>query len=185
MSDHKRGRWQRTRAPDKGSLAAIYDDCHQPIYCYVYRLVGDVETARDLVADVFQRLLQAVQNGSGPDRNPKAWLYRTAHNLVVDYYRRQEHRRHLLLDEELVMAGDDPVGIAERRISAAQVRAALHRLTPDQQQVIALKFLEGLSSQEVADVLEKPVGAVKALQHRALSALRRQLAAEDKERVVA
>jgi len=83
------------------------------------------------------------------------------------------------------MAGDDPVGIAERRISAAQVRAALHRLTPDQQQVIALKFLEGLSSQEVADVLEKPVGAVKALQHRALSALRRQLAAEDKERVVA
>jgi RNA polymerase sigma-70 factor (ECF subfamily) len=81
----------------------------------------------------------------------------------------------------MVNAADDPVGSAERHLSEAQVRAALRQLTPDQQQVIALKFLEGLSNQEVADVTGKPVGAVKSLQHRALAALGRQLV-PDKER---
>lgn len=169
---------------DRDRLAAIYDDCHQPIYRYVYRLVGDVETTRDLVADVFCRLLQSAQNGSNPPRNAEAWLYRTAHNIVVDYYRYQQHRRHLTLDGEMVSATEeDLVHATERRLSAAQVRAALRYLTPDQQQVIALKYLEGLSNQEVAAVLEKTVGAVKSLQHRALCALRRQLA-PDKERVL-
>ena len=179
MSDQKRGL-------DSAKLASIYDDCHQPIYRYIYRLVGDVETTRDLVADVFQRFLQSVGNGNGLPQNPEAWLYRTAHNIVVDYYRRQQHRQHLPLDEEMASGTEDyPEHIAEGRISAAQVRAALQHLTPDQQQVIVLKFLEGLSNQEVAAVLEKPVGAVKSLQHRALSTLRRQLSTEDKERILA
>jgi RNA polymerase sigma-70 factor (ECF subfamily) len=65
--------------------------------------------------------------------------------------------------------------MAERHISAAQVRIALQHLTTDQQQIIALKFLEGLSNEEVANVLGKPVGAIKSLQHRALAALQRQL----------
>jgi RNA polymerase sigma-70 factor (ECF subfamily) len=171
------------RALDRDGLAAIYDEYHQPIYCYVYRQVGEVETARDLTAEVFHRLLRTAQGGGGPDRHPKAWLYRTAHNIVVDHYRREQHRRHLPLDDELINAKDDPAGSAERRLSAAQVRAALQHLTPDQRQVITLKFLEGLSNQEVAAVLEKPVGAVKSLQHRGLAALERQLA-PDKETIL-
>jgi RNA polymerase sigma-70 factor (ECF subfamily) len=186
VSDHNRRRWQSVQTLDRASLTAIYDDCHQPIYRYVYRLVGDVETARDLAADVFQRLLRSAHNGNGPPRNPEAWLYRTAHNIVVDYFRRRQHRQHFPLDDEMTTSAEDgPERIAEERVSAAQVRAALQHLTPDQQQVIALKFLQGLSNQEVAVVLEKSVGAVKSLQHRALSALRRELAAEDKERILA
>lgn len=169
---------------DRDTLTAIYDDYHQPIYRYVYRLVGDVETTRDLVADVFYRFLQSAQKGSTPSRNPAAWLYRTAHNIVVDYYRRQQHRRHLPLDEGMASrAEEDLMRTADRRLSAARVRAALQHLTPDQQQVIVLKFLEELSTQEVAAVLEKPVGAVKSLQHRALAALRRQLT-PDKEGIL-
>jgi RNA polymerase sigma-70 factor (ECF subfamily) len=167
---------------DRARLAAVYDEHHPAIYRYVYRQVGDVETARDLAAEVFHRLLRAARGDAGPDRHLKAWLYRTAHNIVVDHYRRQGHRRHLPLDEGLIDAGDDPASSAERRLSAARVRDALSRLTPDQQQVIVLKFLEGLSNQEVADVLGKPVGAVKSLQHRALAALGRELA-PDKERM--
>jgi RNA polymerase sigma-70 factor (ECF subfamily) len=182
VSDHEQARLRRARALDRAALAAIYDDYHQPVYRYVYRQVGDGETARDLVSEVFHRFLQAMQRGSGPDRYLAAWLYRTAHNIVVDHYRRQQHRRHLPLDEELVNATDDPAGTAEHRLSVAQVRAALQCLTPDQQQVISLKFLEGLSNQEVADVLGKPIGAVKSLQHRALAALQRQLA-PDKENI--
>ena len=184
MSDRKRGRLPPARISDGDTLAAIYDEYYQAIYRYVYRQVGDVETARDLTAEVFHRLLRAVKNGSSPERHPAGWLYRTAHNIVVDHYRRQQHRRHLPLDEELVNADDDPAGTAERRLSAAQVRAALQHLTPDQQQVIVLKFLEGLSNQEVAGVLGKPVGAVKSLQHRALAALQRRLA-PDKEKIIA
>ena len=189
VSDLKRARLpgarvlDEDRPLDRDGLAAVYDEHHPAIYRYVYRQVGEVETARDLTAEVFHRLLRAVQRGGAPDRHLKAWLYRTAHNIVIDHYRRQGHRQHLPLDEEMVNADDDPAASAERRLSGAQVRAALRRLTPDQQQVITLKFLEGLSNQEVADVTGKPVGAVKSLQHRALAALGRQLE-PDKERLL-
>lgn len=174
---------RRARAFDRAALAAIYDDNAQPIYRYVYRQVGQVETARDLTAQVFQNLLQAIQNGRGPEENVRAWLYRAAHNAVVDHFRRQQHRNHLPLKEDLATTGDDPVRLAEQRISAETVRAALHRLTPEQRQVITLKFLEGFSNAETAEVMGKPVGAVKSLQHRALAALARQLA-PSKEKVL-
>ena len=174
MNDYEQARLRRARAFDRAALAAIYDDYHQPIYRYVYRHVGEVETARDLTADVFQRLLQAFQQGKGPEQNLQAWLYRAAHNSVVDHYRRQKYRQHLPLQEDLVNVTDDPVAQAEDHISAAEVRSALQHLTPDQRQVLILKFLEGLSNQETAAVLNKPVGAVKSLQHRALAALQRQ-----------
>ncbi len=183
VSDHAQARLRQARALDRAALAAIYDDYHQPIYRYIYRQVGDVETARDLTAEVFQRFLQTMHQGGGPERHLAAWLYRTAHNIVVDYYRRQQHRRHLALEEDLADATQSTAESAERHLSATRVRAALQHLTPDQQQVVALKFLEGLSNQEVAAVLDKPVGAVKSLQHRALAALRRQLA-PDRERIV-
>jgi len=184
LSDHEQTRLRRVRARDRATLSAIYDEYHPLIYRYIYRQVGEVETARDLTADVFHHFLQAVQMGGGPDRHLTAWLYRAAHNAVIDHYRRQQHHRHLPLDEELASATDDPVGMAERHISAAQVRIALQHLTTDQQQIIALKFLEGLSNEEVANVLGKPVGAIKSLQHRALAALQRQLTPAKKKALV-
>lgn len=183
VSDHRRNRLRGADTLNRAKLAAIYDEYHSLIYRYIYRQVGDVESARDLTAEVFHRLLRSVQGRRSPDQNLAGWLYRTAHNMVVDFYRRQQHRRHLPLDEALIDCDDDPVGTVERRLSAAQVRAALQHLTPDQQQVIVLKFLEGLSNQQVAEVLDKPVGAVKSLQHRALAALQRQLSS-DKERIL-
>jgi RNA polymerase sigma-70 factor (ECF subfamily) len=156
-------------------LAAIYDAFHLPIYRYIYRQVSDVEAARDLTADVFHRLLQALQKGNGPSQDSKAWLYRTAHNIVVDYYRRQQHCDHLPLFDNIVDTDVSLAEDAETRLRAGAVRQALVALTPDQRQVIALKFLAGLTNQETAQVMEKPVGAVKSLQHRALEALRRQL----------
>jgi len=175
VNDQELVRLQRARAFDQTTLATIYDDYHQSIYRYIYHQVSDVETARDLTAEVFHRLLKSLQKGKGPDQNLQAWLYRTAYNCVVDHYRRQQHRQHLSLQEELVDAHNDPETLAENHISAEAVQAALQQLTPDQQQVITLKFLEGLSNQETANILHKPVGAVKSLQHRALAALQRRL----------
>ena len=162
-------------ACDGSTLADIYDEYHLPIYRYIYRQVSDVEMARDLSSDVFHRLLQAVQKGNGPRQDTKAWLYRTAHNIVVDYYRRMQHRDHLPLFDNMVDGGKDLSDAADQQLTADLVRQALDHLTPDQRQVITLKFLAGLSNSEVAEVMEKPVGAVKSLQHRALAALQRQL----------
>lgn len=175
---------QRARSFDRQELAAIYDEYQQPIYRYIYRQVGDVEVARDLTSDVFQRFLQALQKNQGPEDQLKAWLYRVAHNNVIDYYRRRQYRQHLPLDENVVERGDSPATLAERNISAEKVREALIQLTPEQREVITLKFLEGFSNVEVADLLNKPIGAIKSLQHRALAALQRQLViVQDQESV--
>ena len=130
-----------------------------------------MRTARDLTADVFHRLLQAVQKGKGPSRNAKAWLYRTAHNLVVDYYRRQQFRNHHPLEKDMSTGEPGPAQVAEDHALAETIREALATLTPEQSQVISLKFLDGLSIKEVASIMDKTPGAVKSLQHRGLLGL--------------
>jgi RNA polymerase sigma-70 factor (ECF subfamily) len=156
-------------------LADVYDQYYQPIYRYIFRQVGDMETSRELSGEVFHRLIKALQVGSNPDQHIAPWLYRTAHNLVVDHYRRQKHRQHLPLNDAVVPSVTDTEQDAEIRFSADAVRAALQELTADQKQVILLKYIEGLSNQEVADLMNKSVGAVKSLQHRALTVLRQRL----------
>lgn len=173
--DREFKRWQGIQSLDRKTLATIYDDYQPLIYRYIYRRTGEVEVARDLTAGVFERFLQAVGKGKGPDDNFRAWFYRVAHNIVVDHYRRQQHRNHVPLYDGALISSDGPDKVVERHLQAERLRSALSRLTADQQQVISLKFMEGLSNQEVAAVLDKPVGAVKSLQHRALAALNRQL----------
>jgi len=163
------------KTTSNSKLTEIYDEYHTSIYRYIYRQVSDVETARDLTSEVFQRLLQCARSDSAPIQHASAWLYRTAHNLVVDFYRRQQHRQHEPLEEEMVHSSSNPAEAAERLIAANQIRAALDELTLDQRQVIILKFLEGKTNQEAAEIMEKPLGAVKSLQHRALAAMQKLL----------
>ena len=167
---------QRAREFDKSAITAIYDSFHPKIYRYIYRQVGDVEMSRDLAAEVFRRFLQAIQNGTGPDNQLQAWLYRTAHNIVIDHYRRQKHRNHLELPDTYPEAEFSLEWVVDQQLMAQMLRKAIHALTPEQQQVITLKFLEGFTNGEVAEIMKKPVGAVKSLQHRALNALQRHLA---------
>ena len=170
---------------DSGIFAAIYDNTHLPIYRYIYRQVNDVDVARDLTADVFHRLLQAVHKGAGPDNSVKAWLYRTAHNIVIDYYRRQEFRSHVRLERNLVSNTALPEETAADQIMTEAARQALKTLTPDQRQVICLKVLDGMSNKEVAEIMGKSIGAVKSLQHRALAALQRSLSPLEKSQPAA
>lgn len=162
-------------ALDEGALGLVYDTFQQPLYCYAYRLLGHPEAAEDIVADTFQRLLDALHRGKGPKRHLKAWLYRVAHNLIADRYRRQPPLPLLSLEETLPQEEDSLAEKVHLRLEQERVRQALHELTPDQRQVLVLKFLQGLDNKEVALVLKKPVGAVKSLQHRGLAALRRFL----------
>lgn len=166
----------QTGIPNHSALVAIYDEHHLPVYRYIYRQVGETETARDLTAEVFRRFLQTVGKNSGVIDNIQAWLYRSAHNVVIDHYRHRQHQRNIPLEENNAPETDDPAESAERQLLAGVVRLALKQLTPEQQQVISLKFLQGLSNQEVSAILNKPVSAVKSLQNRALASLHKRLA---------
>ncbi len=162
---------------DQQALTHIYEALSPALYRYAYRLLGNARDAEDIVAETFHRWLLALQHGRGPDRHLSAYLYRVAHNLITDRYRRRPPA-DVELDETLEAADDDPAETAAHRIAQARARSALWLLTADQRQVILLKYFEGLSNEEVAATLDKPVGAVKSLQHRALDAMRRALSLE-------
>jgi RNA polymerase sigma-70 factor (ECF subfamily) len=166
---------EQARAGDPAALGSIYDHYAPQIYAYLYRRLGEREAAEDLTAEVFIRMLEALDRGSFASTSLVAWLYRIAHNLVVDHYRRR-HPVTMTLDGDWATGpGDEPCTELERKQDAERLRAALGQLTPDQQQVIALRFGQGLKAGQIAEVLNKPERAVRSLQHRGLSSLRRLL----------
>jgi len=164
------------RELDEPALSVIFETYYPPLYRYIYQHVRHRTTAEDLTAEVFSRMLAQLAEGHGPRRHLNAWLYRVAHNLVVDHTRRQAHRDHDPLEEEMASAGQ----VVETEVDAAlwrqQAARALQKLTPMQRAVIVLKYLEGYTNAEIAPILDLSVGAAKALQHRGLASMRRYLA---------
>lgn len=164
---------ERAKQCDEAALGELYD-CFAPrIYAYIYRRVGDAHVAEDIASDVFVRVIQAIQAEHHWHTSFQAWLYRIAHNLVVDYYRRQPSVVVLELDEQMAVGGDCLDDMVSKRLLTQCIKNAMRYLTSDQQQVLALRFGEGMTAREVAEVMDRNVGAIEALQHRALTALRR------------
>ena len=155
------------------ALAEVYDTYSPGIYRYAMRLLGDMTLAEDCVSETFARFLKAMQDRRGPRDHLQAYLYRIAHNWVVDLYRRNE--KVFELSDAIRSEADIPEEEAAKHIRRKQVRKAIRQLTPDQKQVISLKYLEDWSNEEVARALKKPIGAVKSIQHRALKSLYRLL----------
>jgi len=164
------------RELDEPALSAIFETYYPLLYRYIYHHARHRATAEDLTAEVFSRMLEQLAKGRGPEQHLKAWLYRVAHNLVVDNARRQVHRDHDPLDEEMVSTEQDVELEVHGTIQGQQAGMALQRLTPMQRAVIILKYLEGYTNKEISSILELSVGAVKALQHRGLASMRRYLA---------
>lgn len=161
------------RRYEEEMLAEIYDRYSPNLYRYAVRQLGEPGLAEECVADTFSRFLGALRGGGGPRRHLKPYLYRMAHNWIVDF-RRGSSITEIELDPEIPDLEDaHPGKIMQDQQDAELINKALLQLTPDQRQVILLKYGEGLSNNEIAAVLDKKVGAVKALQHRGLAALRR------------
>jgi RNA polymerase sigma-70 factor (ECF subfamily) len=163
---------QLARKFDPRALADIYDTFSPGIYRYAIRLTGDQDLAEECVAETFSRLLQAFKLRKGPRDYLQAYLYRIAHNWIVDYFRNKSNEPSKINDRH----PDDepsPEEQAGNVLENFQLRQAILALTPEQQQVIALKYLQGFDNMEIARILKKPVGAVKSLQHRALARLKK------------
>jgi len=170
-----------TEPLEKQDLVKIYEQYSPSLYRYAVRLIGDQVTAEDCVAETFSRLLHALRNGGGPRENIRAYLYRMAHNWIVDHYRRRDERTESLEIEDQVDPLSNPAHLISQQQDREQIRMALLRLTNEQQQVIYLRFLEDLSHEEVALAVGKSTEATRSLQHRALATLRRML--DDQEKV--
>lgn len=173
---------KRVRAGDEQALIGAYDEYAPAIYRYAYRLTGHESTARDVMAETFHKLLASLRDEGGPADNLSAWLYRVAHNLLVDGYRRQPDNPPVPLEQapDVAVAGRQEARV-ERQERVARARSALRKLTPLQRQVISLRFLEELSIKETAEIMDKTEGAVKALQYRATNSMRRILEVKDEE----
>ncbi len=160
---------------DSQALEQIYDAYFERLYRYAYRYVDSPEAAQDIASETLRRLLEALHKGYSPTQL-SVWLYRVAHNLAIDTIRRRPPGEIVALDPDLVQADtSDTESATEARLDQQRVRVALSQLTPDQKDVVILKFIQGYTNAEVSVLINKPEGAVKSLQHRALVALRRAL----------
>jgi RNA polymerase sigma-70 factor (ECF subfamily) len=163
---------------DTTALGLVYDYFSPPIYRYAYHLLGDPDMAEECLADTFKRFLQAIEGGKGPHSHLKAYLYRIAHNWITDHYRNRSNK-DVELSENLIDDKPDPRAEVHERFERENLRKVIHQLTPEQQQVIVLRYVEEYENEEIAKILNRTVGSVKALQHRALASLRQRLMMDD------
>ena len=166
----------RARALDAQALSEIHDTFYPVIHRYVSYRLDDEQMVEDIAADVFLRLLDNLHRRERDVRDVRAWLFGTANHLVNDalrlkYRKPVEH----LDDHEMLSNGESPEQAAEMSESQRAVRHALQFLTPEQQQVLTLRFALECSLEETSTVMKKSIGAIKTLQFRALAALRRHI----------
>jgi len=174
----------RAQGGDVDAIGALYDEHHVSIFRYVWLRVGDRHLAEDLTGDVFLRMLDALPSYRSVGLPFRAWLYRIAHNLLVDHFRRANHHAPVALDfVEDRADGNDPSTATAHRLLVDRVKRALREVDIVQREVIILRFINGLSLQETALAIGKSEAAVKSLQHRGLAALRQTLA-EEREQVI-
>ncbi len=185
----KRGEWGRSvqdehslvreaQQGNAGAFAKIYETYFDRVFRYVVVRVGNTAEAEDITQDVFLRALDSIRSFQWRGVPFSAWLFRIAHNLLTDRLRSRGRHEEIALDDEMPLADtrQDPSAFVEIKISVEQMLVSMQNLTDAQRQVLALRFGSGLSITETAEAMKKNEGAIKALQHSAVQALRRHLA---------
>lgn len=169
--EEERSLLARIQQHDQEALVEVHDRYFDRIYQYLSYRLGEPETAADLTGEVFLALVKALKKGKPPRTSLSGWLYAVARNLAADYIK--EKSKTVPLREDLI--ADQPTLTEQAHLSqlVPLLSQALLQLTEEQQHVIALRFGQEYSLAETAKLLGKTVGAVKALQHRALASLAR------------
>ncbi len=162
---------------DSDAFSILYGYYLDAIYRYIFVRIGNAVEAEDLTEDVFVRAWEALPNYR-PTQHPfKSWLYRIAHNLIVDHHRKRKPVG--LVDEEIQSDASMvslPEEIVELNQDAHVLAEAVRQLGEEEQLVVVLRFVEGLSHREVAEVIGKSEAASRVIQHRALLALNKWFA---------
>jgi RNA polymerase sigma-70 factor (ECF subfamily) len=174
---------RRARALDDDALTTLYGRYLSPVYRFVLARVGNPHLAEDVTAETFVSMVESIERLRGEDELTfAAWLFGIARNRISDHYRRAHGQPEMTSElapheEPLALAeAGDPLRVVLAREEWGDVVAGLRGLTEEQRDVLLYRCLLGYSTEEVASMLGRQAGAIRALQFRALSALARQLA---------
>jgi RNA polymerase sigma-70 factor, ECF subfamily len=166
----------RVRRLDMATLAHIHDRYYPDVYRFIRYRLNDEHISEDIASEVFMRLLDALHQQGGPTKDLRSWLIGTASHLVNDHLRVQYSRKtEPIENEDSFVDTNNPEASLDTLMQNQQLRHAITRLTPEQQDVLALRFVEEYSLEQTATHLKKTVNAVKALQFRAIESLKRFL----------
>ena len=163
------------RKSKEAALAALYDDYYDKIVWYIFARIGDRAESEDLAGEAFLKALRSLDSYKERGIPMHAWLFKIAHNLIVDHLRRGAKRKTVPIDKVEVAEVSNPQAIAESNMEQARLASALDQLTPAQRQVIELRFFGGLTSEDAGRILNKRSGAVREMQSAAISRLRKLL----------
>ena len=176
---------RRAQQKDQEAFARLYEGYFDKIYRYIVIKIGNQTEAEDMTQQVFLNALESISSFRWQGFPFSAWLYRIAHNQVVDHFRKKSKRPATFDDPPLHISDSnkdaDPHKVTERNMDMEQLLEASQQLTEAQREVISLRFTSDLSTAEVAKIMGKSEGAVKALQHSAILALRKTLVVETDE----
>jgi len=167
---------------DPRAFSAIYEECFTPIFRYIYLRVKNRTEAEDLTQTVFLKAFQSLPGFREHGRPFLAYLFTIARNAVIDFWRVSKKTAVDDPDEALLVVADpkgDPVSRIDERHAAETVKQTIKNLTPDQQEVLSLKFMGELSYAEISKIIGKSEEAVRQLQCRGLKALRKYLRSAD------
>jgi len=167
---------ERARRGDKSALSAMYESYFASVYQFIRFRIRDPREAEDIASDVFLKLLDAFGKRAGPRQSLRGWLFRVARNEVNAHYGKAREMLDTAFDDwepaPAVSAEDDLESRTIRSLEGERARQAIRMLPADQQEVLLLRFGEGLSLEETAEIMGKRVGAIKSLQFRAVETLR-------------
>lgn len=170
------GLLEAARTGDGQAMGRIFDLYAATLFRYAMRLCHDPAEADRIVGDVFAQLLEQLSSGRGPKTNLRSYLYQIAYHVLVDHVRDAAHVSSV---DEAPNLQDGMLSVSAQVEAQESLReleyAIMHGLTAEQQHVIVLRFVEGFSLQETADITGKKVNAVSVLQNRAISKLRQLL----------
>ena len=169
---------QRARQGDQEAFARLYETHFDKIFRYMVLKIRNQTEAEDLTQQVFVRAYESIGSYKSQGVPFTAWLFRIAHNQMVDYVRKQSKKPTVPLDESLpIMDETNLEHDVETKIEMEKVVLATKQLTKAQREVISLRFAGGLTITEAAKTMRKSEGAIKALQHSAILSLRKTLLA--------
>lgn len=169
----------RAMRRDTEAFTRLYHLYTDRIYRYARLKLGNAADAEDVTAAVFLNAWRTIDRFSPKHESSfAAWLFRLAHNALVDRYRRTRETVSLETSAWTALVdgpGSNPEMTLDRRLTLAELHDALKTLTDEQREVVLLRFVEGLSAREVGDIMGKHEGTVRGMQFRAIEALRRAL----------
>jgi RNA polymerase sigma-70 factor, ECF subfamily len=167
---------ERAQKGDRAALEELYLIHFDRIYSYLHVSVGNKHDAEDLTTQTFLKMLESIGRFRWQSAPFSAWLFRIAHNLAMDHFR---SRRRWQPEAEVPEPVDSEEPSAEleamQSIGRESMRELIELLSPEQQQVLTLKFVFNFPNSDVAKILDKTEGAIKSLQHRALASLQKQI----------